>query len=152
MEDPFTRVLGAFAVFNPEYHELTSVGRTYLLSKLIFQYPIFGSSPGLIFSNYSYSDAFLTLWTVETGLIGLTFLLLPYIYILMFVKERLVLPCSRILLIILIVALSQSLTNEGLWTFYTNTQFFFYLMILFRINMEYHFFFNKKYLINFSKI
>tara|TARA_B100000963_G_scaffold354866_1_gene372118 strand:+ start:651 stop:2012 length:1362 start_codon:yes stop_codon:yes gene_type:complete len=150
MEDPLTRVLGAFAIFNPEYHELTSVGRTYILSKLIFEFPIFGSSPGIIFSNYSYSDAFLTLWTVETGLIGLTFLLIPYIYTLTFLRKRLVLTYSRITLIIFIVALSQSLTNEGLWTFYTNTQFFLFIMILYKMNNENAFFVNNLYVHNSS--
>ena len=136
IEDPFTRVLGAFALFNPDYHELTSVGRTYILFEFILQNPLFGSAPGIIFSDYSFSDAFLTLWTVETGLIGLTYLLLPYIYLLSLVKEKLSLPYSRISFILFLVALSQSFTNEGLWTFYTNTQFFFYIMLLYRLKSE----------------
>lgn len=135
-EDPISRLYGIFAVFKPEYLELTSISRTYYLSQFIFQNPVFGSGPGIIFTDYSFSDAFLTLWVVETGFLGLLFLLFPYLYILNQIRKSNYKVFFKTALIILLVALSQSITNEGLWTLFTNIQVIFMFMVLIRINNE----------------
>jgi hypothetical protein len=136
IQDPFTRLIGAFAVFKTEYLVLTSISRTYSFTPLILGNPIFGAGPGIIFTDYSITDAFLTLWVVETGLVGLAFLLLPYLYILFQMRKSIHINFYRIALVIFLVALSQSITNEGLWTLFTNIHFFFIYMVLFRINNE----------------
>ena len=136
-EDPFQRILGVLAVFNSEALLETTFGRTLEIFRDLFRNPFFGSGPGLIFSDYSYTDAFLIIIIVEFGLIGLLLMIYPYFYLTRRIK-RYSHELYGISIILLITVLSQSIVNEGLWAHYANIQFIFLALIILRMGQEHN--------------
>jgi hypothetical protein len=125
------RVIGVFAIFDSDYIETYSIVRSVNLYSLIITNPLFGSGPGIIFTNYSVTDAFLAVLLLEYGLIGVIILLFPYVYTIRLLDKKYQKNLYLIALIIFGVCISQTLTNEGIWAYFTNIQFFVILMILF---------------------
>ncbi|MEQ8523506.1 hypothetical protein [Gracilimonas sp.] len=135
-ENPLIRILGIFAIFDSNLLGNTTLSRSMELIQYLFQNPIFGFGPGFIFSGYSFSDAFLILLTIEFGLLGVFILILPYIITLKIIKKKCTEKEYTVSVILFITALSQSIVNEGLWTWYTNLQFFLMMMLLLRVNVK----------------
>ena len=135
VESPIQRLAGIFAIFDNTNIGYTTLRRTLDLFNEFLVNPIFGSGTGLIFSGYSFTDAFLLIINLEFGILFFILLMFPYIYTLRLMKKKCHPIISKIGWILLLTILSQSIVDQGLWSPYQNILFFFLIMILFRINL-----------------
>lgn len=133
-EAPLERLFGVLAIFDNTAIYRTTFSRTLNLLEYVWSNPLFGAGTGIVYSNYSRTDAFMILHIIEFGIVGFLLLLLPYIYTLWMLKTKCHSMVFWISLVVFGTALSQSVVNEGLWTQSTNIQFFFMVMLLFRLD------------------
>lgn len=136
VERPMQRIIGALAVFDVARFRDTTLRRTVFLSEGLQQDIIFGSGPGIIFTDYSVTDAFLIILVIEFGLVGLFLLVLPYLYIVWLLRAEAGRKIAYVGGALLLVMLSQSIVNEGLWADFANAHFMFLILILFRLGEE----------------
>lgn len=117
IEQPFMRLMGLFAVFDPKigsdnYLSLTRTIRLFddIKGSLFFGKPM---ATYLVGDYDSYTDAFLALLMLDLGFVGLFLVVLPYLYVLKLINEFCPKPAFQLMLIIFIVGLTQSLADES---------------------------------------
>jgi len=135
IENPLIRVVGGLAFFDSEIIQYTTFRRTIFLAENL-TYNLITGTGGILFRYDSVTDAFFMLILIEFGLIGFFLIYYPYQYTLTQLKKCCSPSIYKAGIVLLITTLSQSVVNEGLWTMETNIQFFFMIMVLFRINEE----------------
>jgi hypothetical protein len=136
IENPLDRIIGLFAISDSYYLQQTTFGRTMFLAEDSFNNLLIGSGVGVIFTEYSFTDAYLMVIVLEFGVIGLLLLLFPYIYTLWLLKKKTPLQIYKIGKLLFVTILIQTIVDQGLWAWFTNIQFILFIMILFRLGKK----------------
>jgi len=133
VENPVQRLAGALSLADLSQLQYTTLRRTIELASEFRGQFVFGSGPGIIFTDYSITDAFLILLAIEFGLVGIVLLILPYVYTLRLLRHQTNVAVARVGWVVFLVTLSQSVVNAGLWADFANAHFMFLVMVLFRV-------------------